>query len=71
MPAVTQTGHQRILVDPVNRGLTSGINIGNQHFIRIIEAGAEIIEQIGKAAVPVRLNHGDQFVFTTHHAACF
>ena len=70
MPAVAQPVHKIIAAHSGDRRLTGGIDIGDENLVGVIETAAEIVEQVGKAAVAVRLHDGDQLVGAAQHAAC-
>ena len=59
MPAVAQPVHQIIAAHSGDRCLAGGIDIGDKNFVGVIETAAEIIEQVGKTAVAVRLYDSD------------
>ncbi len=54
-----ESGNQRALIDAVDRRLARGVDIGDDHRVGIVEAGAEPIKQIGEPGVAVRLHDGD------------
>src|SRR5690606_26894489 len=51
-----------ILVDPADRGFTGGIDISDDHRIGVVEAGAELFEQVAQARIAMRLHHGDHLL---------
>ena len=58
MAAGTQASNQAVPVCAFDRLLSGSIDIRDDHPVRIIEAGAEIVEQIVQAGIAVRLYHG-------------
>ena len=58
-----EAGDQRVAVDAVDRQLAGGVDIGYQHRVGVVEAGAEPVEQLGEPRVAVRLNDGDHLAF--------
>src|SRR5207302_5597444 len=54
-----ETGDQRLAVDPRDRRLARRVDIGDQHDIGVVEAGAEAVEQIGEPGIAVRLHYRD------------
>ena len=48
-----------VAVDALDRLLAGRIDRRDDHGVGIVEAGAELLEQIGQPRVAVRLHHGD------------
>ena len=59
MAARAQAGDQMIAVDALDRRFAGRIDIGDDHRVGIVEAGAELLEQRLQPRVAVRLHHGD------------
>ena len=59
MAVAEQPVDQRVAVDALDRRLAGGIDIGDDHHVGVVEAGAEFLEQMGQARVAVRLHDGD------------
>jgi len=59
MAMALQPGDKRVAVDARDRRLAGGIDVGDDHLVGVVEAGAEILEQAGEARIAVRLHHRD------------
>ena len=57
--AELQPFDQSIAIDARDWRLSGGVDRGDQDRIGIVEAGAELVEQVAKARVAVRLDDGD------------
>ena len=62
---------QRVAADALDRRLAGGIDIGDDHGVGVVEAGAELVEQAGKPRVAVRLHHGDDLARASTARAAF
>src|ERR1700682_1625971 len=56
MAARAQSLYQRVAVDTGNRRLAGGIDRRDDDVIGVVEAGAELLEQVAQACVAVRLH---------------
>ena len=63
MAARLQPRDQSIPVDALDRVFTGGIDLGHDHRVGIVEAGAEFLEQIVQPRIAMGLDHGDDISF--------
>src|SRR5262249_19093592 len=57
--AETQALDQRIAVHPLDRRLAGGVDLGRDHRVGIVEAGAELVEEVMEAGEAMRLDDRD------------
>ncbi len=57
--AFEQALNERLAVDALDRRFARGVDVGDDDVVGIVEAGAEILEEIGEARIAMRLHHGD------------
>ena len=60
MAAGAQAFDQCIAAGAFDRRLAGGIDVGDQHRVGFVEAGAELGEEILQPRIAVRLHHGDE-----------
>ncbi len=54
---------QGVAVEAVDRRFASGIDVGDDDRVGVVEADAELLKQVAQARVAVRLDHGDDPAF--------
>ena len=59
MAARAHALHQMIAVDILDRRLAGRIDVGHDHGVGVVEAGAELLEQFLQPRVAMRLHHRD------------
>ena len=69
VPARAQAGDEGVAVDAGDRRFACGIDRRDHYRIRIVEAGAELLEQRLQARVAMRLHDGDDLVRVDSRAA--
>ncbi len=59
MAVGAQAEHEIVAIDALDRRFAGGIDVGDDHGVGVVEAGAEFLEQRLQARVAMRLHHGD------------
>ncbi len=63
VPVRAQALHQRVAVGARDGRFAGRIDVGDDHHVGIVEAGAELLEQGGQPRIAMRLHHGDDLSF--------
>ena len=58
VPVRGQSADQCVAVDSLDRCLAGGVHIGHDHHVRVIQAGAKILEKRLEARIPMGLDDG-------------